>query len=507
MHDMFAGASAHGTIAVPSGKLGPTGFGGSTGTAAGAAVDTDGGDPAIGSATDAAVAGRWSVGAGAEVVAQAEPIAKTREGVRTRGAWPAACRQASRRLRVGGISWASVSDTISEEITALLGDLESDRIERTSSAKNRDKLGRAICAFANDFPNNGKPGLLFVGVNDDGTLSGLEVTDQLLRDLGGLRSEGLIQPIPAMTVERVVLPQGEIAVVKVEPSDMPPVRFDGRVHIRVGPRRAIASEQEERMLTERRVSAARAFDLQPCRGATLDDLALALFSTGYRPQAVSADVIAENGRPIEQQLAALRFFDPRASAPTHAGVLLFGKDPRAWLRGAYVQFLRIDGTSLAHDVVAEQEVSGDLAAMLRRLDDLTSAYLRRRPAAVPGSVLAEKTVQTYPPKALRELLLNAVMHRSYDSNAPVRYYWFDDRIEIDNPGGLYGAARPENFPSRNDYRNPVLAEAMKVFGFVNRFGRGVLRAQDELVKNGNPQAEFSFADPGTVRVTLRVAEP
>ena len=400
-----------------------------------------------------------------------------------------------------------MTDSGLHEIEVLLRDLESDRVERTVSVKNHDKFCRAICAFANDLPGSGKPGFLLVGAKDDGTLSGLAVTDQLLLELGGLRSEGSIQPMPAMTVERVALPGGELAVVKVLPSDMPPVRFEGRVHIRVGPRRAIASEQDERILAERRVSAARTFDLRPCRGATLDDLAVDLFSNGYRPQAVSADVIAENGRPIEQQLTALRFFDARLREPTHAGVLLFGKDPRAWLPGAYVQFLRIDGTSLADPVTAEQEVLGDLPAMLRRLDDLTLAHLQRRPAPSPDSLLVERTAQDYPSKALRELLLNAVMHRDYESNAPVRYHWFTDRIEIDNPGGLYGAARPENFPNRNDYRNPVLAEAMKVLGFVNRFGRGVIRAQDELGKNGNPPAEFSFADPGTVRVTLRTATP
>ena len=73
----------------------------------------------------------------------------------------------------------------------------------------------------------------------------------------------------------------------------------------------------------------------------------------------------------------------------------------------------------------------------------------------------------YPEWALRELLTNAVMHRNYDSNAPIRFYAFSDHIEIQNPGGLYGEATPENFPTRNDYRNPVIAEAMKSLGFVN----------------------------------------
>ena len=82
------------------------------------------------------------------------------------------------------------------------------------------------------------------------------------------------------------------------------------------------------------------------------------------------------------------------------------------------------------------------------------------------------------------------MHRSYESNAPVRFYWYEDRIEIQNPGGLYGAASPENFPRQKDYRNPIVAEVLACLGYVNRFGRGVIRAQTGLRENGNPEAEF-----------------
>lgn len=380
-----------------------------------------------------------------------------------------------------------------------MADLESDRVERTVSVNKTDKLCRAICAFSNDFPGYGLPGYLLVGVDDNGRPSGLRVTDDILLKLGGLRSDGLIQPMPAMVVDRVKLPEGDVAVVKVLPSDMPPARYEGRIHIRVGPRRAVASEHEERILVERRVAATRSFDLMPCTGATLEDLALALFE-GYRERAIAPEVIVENNRPVERQLAALRFFDLRRSAPTHAGLLLFGKDPRAWLPGAYVQFLRIDGTKLADAIIDEQEIGGDLLTLLRQLDLVTGVQVRQRP--VPVSILRERTVRDYPPSAIRELLLNAIMHRSYESNAPVRFYWFADRVEIQSPGGLYGNAKPENFPEQNDYRNPVIAEAMKVLGYVNKFGRGVLRAQADLETNGNPPAEFVL-DPGFVKVVVR----
>jgi len=118
------------------------------------------------------------------------------------------------------------------------------------------------------------------------------------------------------------------------------------------------------------------------------------------------------------------------------------------------------------------------------------------------SPLQEKLTPNYPEAAIRELLMNAVMHRNYNSNSPIRFYVFADHIEIQNPGGMYGEATQQNFPTRNSYRNPVIAEALKLLGFVNRFGYGVQRAQALLAENGNPPAEFEF-DEHSVRVTIR----
>jgi ATP-dependent DNA helicase RecG len=110
------------------------------------------------------------------------------------------------------------------------------------------------------------------------------------------------------------------------------------------------------------------------------------------------------------------------------------------------------------------------------------------------STLREKLVPDYPDVAVRELLLNAIMHRDYQSNTPVRFYWFSDRIEIQSPGGLYGEVTKDTLTRRNSYRNPVVAEAMKALGYVNRFGYGIQRAQAALADNGNQPAEFEIDD-------------
>lgn len=375
------------------------------------------------------------------------------------------------------------------QLRGLLSDLEADNIERTISTTNTDKFAEAICAFANDLPHHCQPGYLFVGVDNNGALSGLEVSDELLKNLAAIRSDGNILPQPFLNVFKMSLSEGEVAIVEVFPSDLPPVRYKGRVHIRVGPRKGIANEQEERVLSERRLALARSFDAQPCGEATLNDIALGQFDV-YRREAVAPEVIEENHRPVEQQLASLRLYDSERSCPTNAGILLFGKNPRFFLAGAYVQYLKLPNEALVDPPDDQAEISGDLHSVLRELEGRVKLIIKT--SMRPVSALEEKLSPDYPEWALRELLMNAVMHRNYSSHSPIHFYVFSDHIEIQSPGGLYGEATPENFPTRNSYRNPVIAEAMKSLGFVNRFGYGVQRAQALLAQNGNPPAEFEF---------------
>lgn len=380
------------------------------------------------------------------------------------------------------------------ELLSLMADLESFRVERTTTVSDTTKFSEAICAFANDMPHSKLTGYLLVGVDDSGVPVGLRVTDQLLTNLAGIPADGNILPAPAVFVHKITLGdgRGEIAVVEVTPSEFPPVRYKGRVCIRRGPRKAVANDAEERLLTERRSAATRTFDAQPCYGATLDDLALSVFSINYLPFAVDADVLAENHRPIELQLSSLRFFDLRLGVPTFAGIILFAKDSRQWLPNNFLQYVRFQGTDMSGDIAAERRFGGDLLSMLRELDIFASGLPIARP--VETSAVRETMIVDYPAAALREFLLNAVMHHAFDSPSFIRVLHFDDRIEIQSPGPLYGYANQENFPRQTSYRNPVIAEAMKVLGFVNRFGRGVERAQGALARNGNPPAEFLFGD-------------
>ena len=106
--------------------------------------------------------------------------------------------------------------------------------------------------------------------------------------------------------------------------------------------------------------------------------------SGYRPLAVSSDVIEENHRNLPEQLAALRFYDPARRRPTHAALLLFGKDPLSFVPGAYIQYVRYEGLTLADEPSRDRRFSGDLLSVLRGLDQLAEDVAEGRPLQAQG---------------------------------------------------------------------------------------------------------------------------
>ncbi len=375
------------------------------------------------------------------------------------------------------------------DISRLLADLESFRMERTQSLGDTDKFCKAICAFANDMSGSGLPGYLFIGVDKAGKPTGAIIDERLLESLASHRNNGQILPVPNMHVSLEVLDGKKIAVIEVHPSDMPPVRYKQVVWIRTGPTASIATSDQERRLEERRVDNAKTWDTRACVGSSLEDLAIELFTLNYLPSSVSQEVLEENDRTIEQRLGSLRFFHRKINTPTNGAILLFGKDPLSFFPGAYVQYVQYDGPTQADTPLNELRITGDLLNVMRDLDRLAKDVARRRP--LRREDLSEEVVADYPEIALHELFINAIIHRNYDdSTTPVSINHFSDRIEIQNPGSLYGDLTKSQFPDGTSYRNPVLAEAAKTLGFANRFGRGIALAKSVLAKNGSPELTY-----------------
>lgn len=398
-----------------------------------------------------------------------------------------------------------------QQLAALATDIESDRVERKErlTGETATKVREAICAFANDLPGHGpdRPGVVMVGLDDAGRPVGLPITDELLQQLADMRSDGNILPIPTMLVEKRPIAGVDVAVVTVAPADSPPVTFKGRIHIRVGPRRAIASRQDERIFNERRIAGDTPFDLHPLRRAPIAELDTHFFAEVYLPKAVAPDVLAANNRTREEQLLATKMIDGSgAPVATVTGMLVLGRRPQEFVPCASVLFLRIDGTDLAQPIIDNAEYSGRADQIYERVIAKLLAHRTVSVEILPG--LKERRRESVPMVALEQIFANAILHRTYEgTNAPIRIVWFNDRVEIRSPGGPYGIVTIKRFgePGLVDCRNPNLAAALKNLGFVQRFGIGIHMAEDALASGGFRPIQWDISDT-SVGATLWMAK-
>ena len=355
-----------------------------------------------------------------------------------------------------------------------------------STKDNKEKICRTICAFANDIKGSNGIGIIALGVRDDGHPSQLQITDELELNIQNIRNEGKITPLPSFTTHKRHFDGYEILCIEVHPAVSTPVKYDGRIWIRPGNTTQLAKNEDELRLNEKRRSKEQPDDVQVLPHLRLSDLNINYFKTQYLVQAFAADILQANGRSTEEQLASTKMIgaanDPH---PTVLGMLCLGLSPADAIPGAYVQFLKIAGLDLSGDILDEANAQGHIADVITQIEAKFNAH--NLVAVDFTSQDRERRVAHYPKVAFEQLFRNAVMHRAYlGTHAPIRVYWYADRIEITNPGGPFGVVTQENFGSGpTDYRNPNLAAALKDLGFVQKFGAGISRARKELRDNGN----------------------
>ena len=387
------------------------------------------------------------------------------------------------------------------ELLKLKNEGVSTRLELKPSTSQGRSIKRAICAFANDLENRGF-GVVMVGWEDDGSCRGINDPDKAQKKLSDWALGGEIHPRPDVDIYHRVFDGCSVVVVEVRPHSEPHVRFGGQAWVRIGTTNRGATPDQECRLAERRRGGDRPFDLRPASRAGLGDLDMEYFEREYLVNAVAPQVLEENRRTTTDQLRALRFLSEESV--NNGALLVLGLDARSFIPGAYVQFLRIDGTQLGDPIRNDKTLSGNVPQVMNKLDELIDVHVQVAVDIEGGN--RDTRHPDYPVVALQQLVRNSLIHRTYEaSNAPVRLYWFNDRVEIHNPGGLYGQVTRENFGKGvTDYRNPLIAEAMRILGYIQQFGYGIPLARRRLRENGNPDPEFQF-EPTHVAVTVRAA--
>ncbi len=390
-----------------------------------------------------------------------------------------------------------------EDLAAALA-AEGDRVEWKQSARDGDEILRAVCALANDLGDSASPGFLVIGLDKRGQLVGTDASDATLTRLSDRLRSTKILPHPSCGIEVVQSGGKSLVVVSVAPYAVPPViKVDGVAWVRVGPSTHRANDADLARLGERRPEVRLPFDLRAVGGARLDDLELDTLRMEYAA-GIGAAASREDFPELEPWLRQRDIVKRRDGGwePTGGGLLVYGIDPQGLLPGAIVEFTRYAGRSIDAPIVSRKTISGRLPDQLEG----TWSQLQANLASVAAPQIGARTpyVEEYPLEALKELARNLVQHRMYDgTHAPSRLTWFEDRIEMTNPGGPFGQANQGEFGEHSDYRNPTVTRLLVELGYVERLGRGVQRVRALLAANGNPPLEVETDGFTTVVVRRR----
>ncbi len=195
--------------------------------------------------------------------------------------------------------------------------------------------------------------------------------------------------------------------------------------------------------------------------------------------------------------------------PTVAGIMMFGEYPQAFFPQLSITAMVVDGTEIGElgsngeRFIDNQRIEGTLIQMLE--DTLTFVRRNTRNATIIDADGRRADRSEYPMIAVREIILNALIHRDYSihtDNSPIRVILYHDRLEVENPGGLYGRITINDLgKTAADTRNPFIAGGLEVMiGTENRFS-GIPTIIHEMKKAGLSPAVFENKR-GVFKVTL-----
>lgn len=272
---------------------------------------------------------------------------------------------------------------------------------------------------------------------------------------------------------------------------------DGRFLARGGSFRRTLDADEIRSLLNRR--GRLAYDAALVPGATsahLDDLRVRAFAARFPS---GSDMVIDDLLEARQLLARPAGEPDGERRPTVAGLLLLGSHPQQFLPHARMTVVRYAGTTMGERFLA-RELEGPIPA---QLEAATSWLATTMLHAVALRGFGRTDVDEYPLDALREVVLNALVHRDFLLTGDrVRLYLFSDRCEIVSPGHLGGPMRLDNLLTERWSRNAVLVQGLIALNIMEELGFGLNRVVAQMQAEGLPPPEFQQTE-GTFVVTLR----
>ena len=405
------------------------------------------------------------------------------------------------------------------ELLQLIANGENSGVEFKRDDLRPEQLAREIVALANL-----RGGSVLLGVEDDGSISGIQrQRADLERWVMDTVFGRYVHPLILPFYEEVAFEDGKrVAVITLTEGTAKPyvLRHDDRqdIYVRVGSTSRRATREQQARLFES--GGLLHSEMLPVSGSGLADLDLARVAD-YLAHIAGDRTVPQSDPEWERRLTGLGFMVLRPDGPsvcTIAGLVLFGHSPRRTLRHAGVRWMSFNGLDKEYQAQDDSVLDGPLIALwrggpgearqlvegglLERLVDRMRPFIAEPAGELQDGVRLDAAAR-YSTEAVREAVLNALVHRDWTRATEVEVVNYADRLEVTSPGALQNSMTVDKMlAGQRSARNPIIVEVMRDYGYVEHRGMGVRRKIVPLTREyAGRDASFEATDD-FLRVTL-----
>ena len=365
---------------------------------------------------------------------------------------------------------------------------ESESLEFKPSLSQTKDIVETISAFSNT-----KGGSIIIGVDDKGKVIGVSLGKKTIEDLANKIKQNTDPKIyPSISVEKI---SGKnIVIVEAKESKSKPVFAFDRVFKRVGKsNHRVSSDEIRKMALEGKKIY---WDELICESAGSDDIDEEKMKWYLERREKIRKVKKPEKMDMEfllLNIGAAKKVDSEIKS-TNAGILFFGKNPQGFVLQSQLRLARFAGNELTRDFLDRLDCSGALWEMVEMSEDFIRKNIRLFGFRTEYSFQRIDKLE-YPIIAIRESIINALIHRNYFEPADTRVAIFDNRIEIISPGPFPEGVTPEK--PKHVPVNPILCQLMYDVGFIEKYGSGIYMVNELCEKWGISRPEYELSEVET----------
>ncbi|MCE3237374.1 MAG: putative transcriptional regulator [Gammaproteobacteria bacterium] len=372
-----------------------------------------------------------------------------------------------------------------DQITALIQEGESPHLEFKKSTAQLKSAFETACAFLN---RGG--GIVLIGVKNDGQRVGQDVTDHTRQEIA--REIKKIEPSAPIDVHYIPIKEGKfIIVLEVMLGRHAPYVYDGRPYERVQSSTGSMSQHLYEQLLVRRGQLNHTWEKQPAPGYELDSLdheeIRRTIKEGVDHRRISVEALQYDIEHILRNLNLLK-----DNQLINAAIVLYAKNVLPNYANCMIKMARFIGVDKTGDFIDNQRIYGNAFHLMSEAHEFVKRHLPIAGFFEPDR-MQRIDQPAVPTLALREALINAIIHRDYvNRSASISLAIYDDRLELWNVGILPPELKIEDLkkPHESHPRNEEIATIFYERGLVEGWGTGTLRMISYCQKNGTPEPEF-----------------